>query len=96
VLEINETKEGIVFNVRVIPRSSKSAIVGIQGDALKLRITAPPVEGKANEECIRFLSGLFGVARKQIVITGGASSKNKRIAIMGIAKSDIESVISSL
>lgn len=96
MLEINETKEGVVFNVRVIPRSSKSAIVGIQGDALKLRITAPPVEGKANEECIRFLSGLFGVTRKQIVITGGASSKNKRIAIMGIAKSDIESVISSL
>ncbi len=96
MLEISETKDGVLFKIRVIPRSSRSEVAGIQNGALKIKIKAPPVEGKANEECIRFLSELFGVARRHIAIAGGATSKNKRISIQGIAKRDIESTISEL
>lgn len=90
---IKETPDGVVFNIRVLPRSSRCEIAGIQNDALKLKITAPPVEGKANEECIRFLSDRLGVKRSKISIVAGQKSKNKSIAISGLTRKDIESII---
>ena len=96
MLLISETKEGILFNIRVIPRSSRCEVAGIYGEALKVKITAPPVEGKANEECIRFLSRFLGVKRKQLTIVSGAASKNKRVSVAGITKKDIESIIATL
>jgi uncharacterized protein (TIGR00251 family) len=96
VCEIRETKEGIILNVRVIPRSSKSGLAGFHGNALKIKITSPPVEGKANEECIRFFADLFDIPIRNIAITGGATSRNKRISITGIKKSTAESIISKL
>ena len=62
-LSVRETAAGVVFRVRVVPRASRSGIAGIQDDALKLRIMAPPVEGKANEECIRLLAEMLGVKK---------------------------------
>lgn len=93
MIPIDETEDGIVFDIRVIPRSSRCQLAGIQGDALKLRITAPPVEGAANKECIRFLSEVLGVKRSQIRIVAGHQSKNKKISISGIRKKDIEGVV---
>ncbi|MBN2255818.1 MAG: YggU family protein [Deltaproteobacteria bacterium] len=90
---VKETTDGVVFKVRVLPRSSRCEIAGIQDDALKLKITAPPVEGQANEECIRFLSRALGVKRNRISITAGGKSKNKSIAITGLTRKDIESII---
>lgn len=90
---IKETPDGVIFNIRVLPRSSRCEIAGIQNDALKLKITAPPVEGKANEECIRFLSDRLGVKRSKISIVAGQKSKNKSIAISGLTRKDIESII---
>jgi uncharacterized protein (TIGR00251 family) len=95
MISIQETKEGVVFGIRVIPRSSKSEIAGIQDDALKLKITSPPVEGKANEACIRVLSDLLGVRKSRITIVSGHKSRNKRIAVSGIRKEDIESIASA-
>lgn len=93
MIPVGETADGVVFNIRVIPRSSRCEFAGVQGDALKLRITAPPVEGAANKECIRFLSGMLGVKRSQIQIIAGHRSKNKKVSVSGIHRKDIEGVV---
>ena len=93
MIPVGETTDGIVFNIRVIPRASKCELAGVQGDALKLRITAPPVEGAANKECVRFLSSMLGVKKSQIKIIAGHKSKNKKVSISGVTRKDIESVV---
>jgi uncharacterized protein (TIGR00251 family) len=93
MISIKETTDGVVFNIRVLPRSSRCELTGIQDDALKLKITAPPVEGKANEECIGFLSKLLGIRKSSIKIIAGHKTKNKRVLVSGIKKEDIESII---
>jgi uncharacterized protein (TIGR00251 family) len=92
MIPVGETTDGVVFNIRVIPRSSRSEFAGVQGDALKLRITAPPVEDAANKECIRFLSEMLGVKRAQIRIIAGHRSKNKKVSVSGIHREDIENM----
>ena len=84
MITVRETQTGVVFEIRVVPRASRSEAAGIQGDALKLRIAAPPVEGKANEECIRLLARLFGVKRAQVEILAGRTARTKTVAIAGI------------
>ena len=69
-------KEGnLIFTVRVVPRASKSEIVGEHDGALKVRIASPPVDGAANEELIKFLSKTFGVAKSAVEILSGQTSK---------------------
>jgi len=96
MIPVKETNDGVVFQVRVLPRSSKCDIAGIQGDALKIKITAPPVEGKANVECVRFLSDRFGIKRSRISIISGHTSKNKTIAISGTTRKDMEGIFSAI
>ena len=93
MVDIRETEHGVIFHIHVVPRSAKCEVAGIQGDALKLRITAPPVEGQANTECIRFLSDILGVRKKQVTILSGHKSKKKTVAIEGVRRKDIESLI---
>jgi uncharacterized protein (TIGR00251 family) len=77
-----EEKDGcIILNVKVIPRASKDSIQGILGDALKVRIQAPPVEGKANAHLVRFLSKHWGIPRASIEIISGGTGRNKRLRI---------------
>ena len=75
-LTVRETDRGVAFQIRVLPRSSRCELAGLHGDALKIRITAPPVEGRANEECIRFLSSLLNVKKSDVAIAAGQKSKN--------------------
>ncbi|MBW2558676.1 MAG: YggU family protein [Deltaproteobacteria bacterium] len=93
MIPIGETTDGVVFNIRVIPRASRCELAGVQGDALKIRITAPPVEGAANKECIKFLSDILGVKKAQIKIIAGHRSKNKKVSISGMNRKDIERVV---
>lgn len=90
---IKETKNGVILRIHVVPKSAKSEISGVQDDALKLKITSPPVEGKANEACIKFLSDILGVRKAQVKIVSGHKSRKKTIAIEGIGKKDIEDII---
>lgn len=77
-----EEKDGcIILNVRVIPRASKDAIQGVMGDALKVRIQAPPVEGKANAYLIKFLSKHWKIPRSRFTILSGETGRNKRLCI---------------
>jgi len=93
MVDIKETEHGVIFHIHIVPRSAKCEVAGVQGDALKLRITAPPVEGQANTECIRFLSDILGVRKKQVTILSGHKSKKKTVAIEGVRRKDIESLI---
>jgi len=77
-----EERDGcIILNVRVVPRASKDAIQGVLGDALKVRIQAPPVEGKANAYLIKFLSKQWNIPRSSIEILSGTTGRNKRLRI---------------
>jgi uncharacterized protein (TIGR00251 family) len=77
-----EEKEGcIILTVRVVPRASRDGIQGVLGDALKIRIMAPPVEGKANTYLVKFLSKLWKVPRANIAILSGETGRNKRLRI---------------
>jgi uncharacterized protein (TIGR00251 family) len=93
MLTVRETDRGVTFQIRVLPRSSKCELAGIHGDALKIKITAPPVEGKANEECIRFLADLFNVKKTDVAIAAGHKSKNKRVTVTGRTINDIQRVV---
>jgi uncharacterized protein (TIGR00251 family) len=84
MIPLRETETGVIFRIRVVPRASRSEVGGIQGDALKLRITAPPVEGKANEECIRLLAETLGVKKGQVTIIAGHASRTKTVVVAGI------------
>jgi len=73
----------ITFPVRVAPRASKTCAAGEHDGALKVRVAAPPVEGAANEELVRFLARSFGVTLKDVEITAGRSSKTKAVRVRG-------------
>ncbi len=79
-----KAKEHLIINVKVEPRSSRSGIVGPYGDSIKVKLASPPVEGKANKELIEVLSKGFGIAKKDVEIISGQSSKNKTVKLRGI------------
>ncbi len=79
----DKAKEYLIINVKVEPRSSRSGIVGPYGDSIKVKLTSPPVEGKANKELIEILSKEFGIAKKDVEIISGQSSKNKTVKLRG-------------
>ncbi len=81
-------KEHVIIKIKVEPRSSKSGIIGIYGDALKVKLTSPPVDGKANKELIEVLAKGFGIHKKNVEIISGQSSKNKTVKLVGVKNID--------
>lgn len=81
---VTETARGVTFAVKVHPRARKNAITGVVGDALKLAVTAPPVEGRANEAVIEFFAELFAIPRSSVSIASGENSRNKIVRVTGI------------
>lgn len=79
-----ESGGSLRVRVHVQPRASRSEIVGRHGDALKIRLAAPPVDGAANEELIRFLAASLGIARSRLVLTSGATARAKVVSIEGV------------
>jgi len=96
MLTIKETAGGVSFQVRVIPGASKNEVAGIQDGALKVRLTAPPVEGKANRACVEFLSGLLGLRRSALAITSGEKSRKKTVSVTGLARGELEERLKGL
>ena len=90
MIPIRDTPQGATFAIRVQPRARKNAIVGELGDALKLALTAPPVEGRANEACITFLAEFLKVPRSSVTIAAGQSSRNKVIRVRGLSTTQVE------
>ncbi len=80
-----ETMEGgIRLRLRIQPRASRTEVAGLHGDLLRIRLSAPPVDGAANEELIRFLADLLGVPARAVEITAGHSSRQKTVRILGV------------
>jgi uncharacterized protein (TIGR00251 family) len=77
-------KGHLTIKIKVEPRSSKSGITGPYRDALKVKLTSPPIEGRANKELIEVLAEELGIAKKDIEIISGQSSKNKIVRIHGM------------
>ena len=71
----------LILDICVQPRASRDEIAGPQGERLKIRLTAPPVDGKANQQLLNYLATLCGVRRNQVSLISGVNSRNKRIAI---------------
>jgi len=94
LLNIKEESGGVLFKVRVLPRSSKNQIVGYYDDAIKIRLTAAPLEGKANEACRAFLADILSVPRARIEIVSGQTSRNKLIKVAGISAQRVTQVFS--
>jgi uncharacterized protein (TIGR00251 family) len=81
------------FKVKVHPRAKRSGITGRLGDAWKLDLAAPPVDGKANEECVRYLAELAGVPRSRVRVVMGASSRVKVVEIEGMEQAELEGLL---
>ncbi len=90
MIPLRQTAQGVTFAVRVQPRARKNALTGTVGDALKLALTAPPVEGKANQAVIELLSDLLGVPRSSVAIIGGKTNRLKVICISGLTPAQIQ------
>ncbi|CAN5777891.1 DUF167 family protein YggU [soil metagenome] len=84
MINFTEKDGAIFFNVKVVPRSSKSEIVGELDGALKVKLKSPPVDGAANAELVKVLSKTFGVSKSEIEIIGGQTSKLKQIKISNL------------
>ncbi len=70
--------------VHVQPRARRTEVAGLHGDAVKVRLAAPPVDGAANAELVRFVAESLGVARSAVAVVGGASSRRKTLAVEGL------------
>jgi len=96
-LTVRETALGAQFAVRVQPRASRNAVVGTiavtGGEAVKLAITAPPVDGKANAAVIEYFADLFGVAKSNVAIVSGETGRNKVVAVRGVSAAQVKKIL---
>jgi uncharacterized protein len=83
---IAEANGSVTFNVRVVPRSSRNQIVGVEGGALKIKLTAPPVEGAANAALIEFIAEWLDVRRSAVSIISGDKARNKIVRVNGVTR----------
>jgi uncharacterized protein (TIGR00251 family) len=93
MIPLQESGSGIAFAVKVHPRAKKNAITGELGDALKVSLTTPPIEGRANEACIEFFAKLLKVPRSSVTIASGQTSRNKVIRVAGISAAELRNRI---
>jgi len=96
MIDCSEKDGKLSFNVRVVPRASRSEIAGEFDRALRVRLAAPPVEGAANEELIRLLAKSLGLPRTAVEIISGHSSRTKRVKVNGLKASDLLKLTASL
>jgi uncharacterized protein len=89
MISIQDTPDGATFAVKVHPRARNNAITGELGDALKLSLTAPPVEGRANEACIEFFANLLEVPRSSVTIASGESNRRKVIRVAELSAAEL-------
>jgi uncharacterized protein (TIGR00251 family) len=86
---LTKTVDGVILSLIVQPRSSKNQLVGYHDGSLKVRLTAPPVDGSANKCCCAFLAKLLRVPARDIKIISGATSRHKRVLVSGLCHEDI-------
>lgn len=77
------------LQLHVLPRAGRTEIVGWHGDAVKIKLKAPPVDGAANQELIRFLAKQIGVPRSSVRIASGITGRRKRVAVEGVSQDEL-------
>jgi uncharacterized protein (TIGR00251 family) len=81
---ISATPDGAMLHIRVVPRASRSGVAGTRGDAILVRLNAPPVEGAANDELVSYLADLLDVPKRAVVIVSGERSRSKIVRVTGV------------
>jgi len=76
------------LSVRVVPRSSREGVAGYDGGVVRIRLNAPPVEGRANEALLRFLAGALGISRARVSLVSGGTGRNKIVRIAGVTREE--------
>ncbi len=92
-LLVSQGDDGSVFPVHVVPRGRRNEVVGLYGDALKVRLTAPPVQGKANRALREFLAERLGVPTAQVEVISGHTSRHKRVRVWGVSGDEVRGLL---
>jgi uncharacterized protein (TIGR00251 family) len=79
-----DSKDGVILSVHVQPKAHRTECAGLYGDAVKIRIAAPPIDGAANDELIRFLADRCAIPRAGISIQAGTTGRHKRVSVKGV------------
>ena len=88
-----ESPEGVIVNVRAQPRSSRSGVDGVVAAALKVRLRAAPVDGKANKELVETVADAFGLPKSRVKFKSGETSKTKRMVLCGVSGAEFETML---
>lgn len=82
---LTDSGEGALLLVRVVPGAKKNQVAGVSGGRLRVRVQAPPVEGRANRELVEYLAGALGLRKKEVIIRRGESSREKTLLLTGMS-----------
>lgn len=93
---ISDSKDGVTLAVHVVPRSAKNEIVGLHGEALRIRVHAPPVGGAANAALVATVAEALGVAKRQVEIVSGHASRRKVLRIVGLSAAEVQRWLENL
>lgn len=91
---LRASSDGVLLSLHVQPGAKKTEVAGLYGETLKLRLAAPPVDGKANAALMTYLARQLGLPRSQLVLVSGLASRNKRVAIKGISAQQVTQILS--
>jgi uncharacterized protein (TIGR00251 family) len=89
MVSVHDSPGGVTLSVKIHPRAKKDAITGTLGGALKVSLTAPPIDGKANDACIEFFAKLLQVPRSSVTIASGRTSRGKLIRVSGLSAEEV-------
>ncbi len=93
---IGDSKNGVTLAVHVVPRSARNEIVGLHGQALRIRVNAPPVGGAANAMLLEVVAEALGVGKRQIEILSGHASRRKVLRVVGLSEAEVQHWLESL
>jgi len=85
--------DSVTLSIRIQPRASKNEVVAMGNGGIKIRLTAPPVDGAANEALVKFLSRFFSVSKSQVEIVSGHTGREKIVKVSGISDADVEQLL---
>ena len=90
---IRNTDDGVEFDVRVIPRAHKTTAAGLRGDAIVIRLAAPPIDGAANDSLVRFLSETLDIPQRAVRIARGVRARTKRVEVSGVTEAQVRALL---
>ena len=96
ILQLRESKHGLTFDIQVTPHAASAQVVGVQEGMLKIKVTALPVEGAANEACIKLLAKTLALKKSQMEIFAGAKSRKKTVLVKDISRPELEMKINNV